>query len=362
MTAMQLYVWGPILNVASIDPKCVVIESYLRLIKQEYDIVYCNDPQMSPTGELPLLKDKQVWVAGVDRILNHLMKRGKDANEGLSEEQRAEYVAYSSLAQEKLYDCMLYSWYADSTNFIQCIRPTYADLLSFPSRYIVPIQLKKTAKARLSKYNVEITADDVGLPNNEKEELKDLMKSGWHQMYSIARDTYGILNTQLSDRDYMFGDRPSTLDCVVYGYLALHVYPNLPHGRLQHIITTEYPKLTEYCNRMKDLLFKEENNPKEAEASDDVPSVWRTFKNNPVVFVHTVKDDFMSYMGKKNDKPEKSQEQIEFDRKRIWSIAGAVTFFLGYVIYNGILSISIIDDEEEGEFYEDNDNVYEDDE
>lgn len=54
--------------------------------------------------------------------------------------------------------------------------------MSFPNRYIVPIQLKKSAKARLEKYNVEIIRDDVGLPQNEKEEMKDLLKSGWHHV------------------------------------------------------------------------------------------------------------------------------------------------------------------------------------
>jgi sorting and assembly machinery component 37/metaxin len=57
--------------------------------------------------------------------------------------------------------------------------------LSFPNRYIVPIQLKKNAKARLEKYNVEIIRDDVGLPQNEKEEMKDLLKSGWHHVNQV---------------------------------------------------------------------------------------------------------------------------------------------------------------------------------
>lgn len=50
MSSLQLYVWGPALNTPSIDPKCIVVQSYLNLIKQEYTIVKCNDPQLSPTG------------------------------------------------------------------------------------------------------------------------------------------------------------------------------------------------------------------------------------------------------------------------------------------------------------------------
>ena len=79
----------------------------------------------------------------------------------------------------------LFTWYADMTNFIKNIRPTYAKILPFPSRYLVPIQLKKSAKARLAKYNVEIKDDDKGVPQNELEEMKELQRSGWHYVSII---------------------------------------------------------------------------------------------------------------------------------------------------------------------------------
>lgn len=48
---MQLYVWSPALNAPSIDPKCVIAEAYLKLVKAEFTVVYVNDPQCSPTGK-----------------------------------------------------------------------------------------------------------------------------------------------------------------------------------------------------------------------------------------------------------------------------------------------------------------------
>ncbi|KAG0748556.1 hypothetical protein G6F57_001991 [Rhizopus arrhizus] len=357
MTSLQLYVWGSALNAPSIDPKCIVVESYLRLINQEYTIVRCNDPHMSPTGELPLLKDGAVWVAGVDRIITHLSNHKKDSNADLSPEQKADYLAYSTLAQNNLYDSMLYTWYADSTNFIKAIRPTYAKLLAFPARYIVPIQLKSNAQARLSRYNVEITSDDVGLPQNEKEEMKELLKSGWHHMYRLARETYSILQSQLDDKDYMFGTSPTTLDCIVFGYLALHLYPELPHKRLQYILKNEYPTLAQYCERLNNLLYPPEQDTPESSPSEDVPSLWRTIVNNPKEFLSSVKSDIVSYMGSEEEKKEKSKSQVDFERKRIWSIAGGVTVMLAYVIYNGIISIA-----PQEEFYEvDDDGYYDDD-
>lgn len=194
-------------------------------------------------------------------------------------------------------------------------------------------------------------------------------------MYQLARETYGILQSQLGDKEYMFGDRyhfrktskkksihalfsPTTLDCIVFGYLALHLYPDLAHRRLQHILTNEYPKLASYCDRINNLLFSTENNAIESEPVDNVPSLWRTFVNNPTGFFSNVKDDVVSYMGTDSDehKPEKSKAQVDFERKRIWSIAGGVTFFLAYVIYNGILSIEINDERTyDDEDYDDED-------
>jgi sorting and assembly machinery component 37/metaxin len=58
MSTMQLYVWGAALNSPSIDPKCVVVEAYLRLIKQKYTVVTCNNPQTSPTGKEELYYTK----------------------------------------------------------------------------------------------------------------------------------------------------------------------------------------------------------------------------------------------------------------------------------------------------------------
>jgi hypothetical protein len=175
-------------------------------------------------------------------------------------------------------------------------------------------------------------------------------------MYQIARETYDTLQSQLEDQDYMFGNTPTTLDCIVFGYLALHLYPDLAHRRLQHILTNEYPRLARYCDRLKQLLFTEET--VESEPAENVPSLWKTFRNNPIGFLGTVKDDVVSYMGNGEEtKKEKSQSQLDFERKRVWSIAGGVTFFLAYVIYNGIVSIDLSDD---AEFYEQGEYDYDD--
>ncbi|KAI8074054.1 Tom37 C-terminal domain-containing protein [Gongronella butleri] len=352
MSSLQLYVWGPALGAPSIDPRCIVIEAYLRVLGLPYTIVHANDPQTSPTGELPLLKHGPSWIAGVDRILAHLAKHGHDANANLSPVDQADAQAYKALAQERLYDCMLYTWYADMTNFVKSIRPTYAQLLAFPSKYLVPIQLKKSAKARLAKYNVEILSDDATLPENEHEEMKELQRTGWHHMYRLARETYRVLDDKLGDKSYMFGETASTLDCIVFGHLALHYYPELPHRRLQHILKVEYPRLARYCERFHASYFAEDSQLSPAAA--DVPSLWKMVWQQPLAYLSSIRTT-PDTSGKA--KPVKSDAQIEFEKKRIWSFAGGFTFLLAYIIYNGLISVEIVDDDgyEQIEYMDDED-------
>lgn len=95
-------------------------------------------------------------------------------------------------------------------------------------------------------------------------------------------------------------------------------------------------------------MFVHNEKAVESKPVENAPSLWKTLINNPAGFFSSVKDDAISYMGSNEEnKPEKSKAQVDFERKRIWSIAGGVTFFLAYVIYNGILSIEINDGDEQ---------------
>ncbi|RUS23583.1 outer mitochondrial membrane transport complex protein-domain-containing protein [Jimgerdemannia flammicorona] len=90
---LQLYVWSPALDAPSIDPGSTAIMAYLQLIGASFNVVESNDPNISPTGELPLLKDGPAWIGGANRILVHLAKKGMDGNENLTPEQKAQYFA-----------------------------------------------------------------------------------------------------------------------------------------------------------------------------------------------------------------------------------------------------------------------------
>jgi len=48
-------------------------------------------------------------------------------------------------------------------------------------------------------------------------------------------------------------------------------------------------------------------------------------------------------------KKEKSQAQLNFEKKRFYSIVGAVMFMIVYTVWNGIVTIDIVGSEDEDE-------------
>lgn len=135
----------------------------------------------------------------------------------------------------------------------------------------------------------------------------------------------------------------------------------LPHHRLRIILTTEYPRLALFCDRFKKAYFTEPL--PQSESASDMPTLWKAFTQNPMEFFSSIKSNII---GKPQEKKEekKSEAQLDFERKRIWSIAGAVTVLVGYIIMNGIVSIEIDDgsaeyEDEDEEYYEQADEEYE---
>ena len=112
--------------------------------------------------------------------------------------------------RKPLPDLQLFAWYFDSHNYIQNIRSTYARLLGFPLRYIVPSQVRRAARARLRLREVEVIDAEPGKAAQTTSE-RVLLESGWHRMYGLARECYKTLQTRLLENSgsYFFGNRPT---------------------------------------------------------------------------------------------------------------------------------------------------------
>ena len=109
LTTMELYIWAsPIEGLVSIDYHCIAAVAYLQITaKGHFSIVPCTTPGLSPTGQLPFLKDGSEWIGGLPSIIRYHQKHGHDADAGLEANQRAISSAYTSLVYDRLCDVIV---------------------------------------------------------------------------------------------------------------------------------------------------------------------------------------------------------------------------------------------------------------
>jgi len=158
-------------------------------------------------------------------------------------------------------------WLENENNAKKTQQQTYNKSLSFIERYFLQGKIQETAKERLKdmelvKVNDELVPEVIILNlfseliiiKNSKFEIQKyiylflfllfiytyihlLIKHQQQQqqqkkVYLNAHDAYASLSTKLGNKKYFFGDKPSTLDAIAYGHLALHCYPNLQNPKL----------------------------------------------------------------------------------------------------------------------------------
>lgn len=81
------------------------------------------------------------------------------------------------------------------------------------------------------------------------------------RLEAVARDTLGVLadlkgNVGLGDDRFFFGsDRPTSLDCLGFGYLALMLVPEVPRPWLRDVMRRRYESLALFVDNIRDELF-----------------------------------------------------------------------------------------------------------
>ncbi|KAJ3176315.1 metaxin 1 [Geranomyces variabilis] len=316
--AFELFTWGPAYNLPSFDPFCLASIAYLQWSEVRWMVNECNNAAVSPRGELPMLRDGLLEpVVGTAKIIAHLKKKGHDLDQHLSATQVAECLAYTSLVEEKLYEALLFSWWLEAQNVMKSTRPTIAKSLRGWAGMRIPTQLQQKAEARLKKYR------KVAYKGKETNEI-----------YVLAREWYAALANKLGNQQYFFGDRPSSLDAVVFGHLALHCIPSLAEPTLFSILTFEFPTLHAYCDRLRTELFTA---PLRQSPNHRPSYILTDMLRSPLTYARSLLDKLSGSVTvpAKEMKPKERRDQLV----TIGSTVGAIAVFLGYVFYNGIVEI-----------------------
>ena len=216
--------WG-----MNVSPFTLKVETWLKLSGLDYETIAVRNPGTAPKGKLPFIEDEDgTRIGDSSLIIDHLKRtRQIDPDHELTERQRAEAISLQRLFEDHLYFIGLYSrwidpvgWETTCPAFFGFLPPGVRDLVGG----LVRRQMRKSLHAQ-------------GLGRHSRDEL-----------YAMGRADLRAVAVQLGSRPYFFGDGPTTIDAIAYGFLANLLFVPVETELKQ--IGLEYDNLRLYCERL----------------------------------------------------------------------------------------------------------------
>lgn len=253
---MKLFILGPPGNFGppSIDAECNAAVALLHMhLGDQYDLI----PTHENADRLPFLVDGQAQVSGFNNIVRHLTnKRILNEASELSPQQQADSIAFSAFIQSKGQILLDISYYVGFENYRQVTRPAFSKILPWHANYVIPPKRRNAARARtahlgISNIDVDNVHEDMShtLPGSEgvgkessgfeaetkkraslllprKDTIRSLLQQPQHaeafKLHALAEDFIKPLYKKLSSTNFLLGtEQPTTVDCLLYGYLVL---------------------------------------------------------------------------------------------------------------------------------------------
>ena len=169
--------------------------------------------------------------------------------------------------------------FVSSENYTSTTRPAYSSLLQWPDQWFVTPQKRSAALARTDHLgfslldldnmndeqwkNMSTSAGSGAIPQSLKwssPTVTDLVKQPQHatrfRLDALADGFFRPLHQLLGKKRYMLSaNKPCSLDCVAYAYLALAYTPQFPHAWAAEAMKARYPELCDYVHRLSKESF-----------------------------------------------------------------------------------------------------------
>ena len=233
---IKLYSFGQAFGLPDPSPFVTKINFYLRLCEIEFEpIADSGNLRKAPKGKLPFIDDDGVIVADSVFIIDHLkQKYGTDLDEWLNDEQKATAQLIAKSLEENFYWSIVHSrWIKDDVWPI--IRERFFGPLPFPlNRIIAGIARSMTRK--------QINGHGIG-------------KHSDAEIMDIAIRSLNSLSVLLGDKQWFFGEKPSTLDVTAFAMVSALTLSTLDTEL--NAKAREFDNLTEFTRRIANQYYPE---------------------------------------------------------------------------------------------------------
>ncbi|KAH8755255.1 Tom37 C-terminal domain-containing protein [Hyaloscypha finlandica] len=275
---LELHVWGPAFGLPSLDAHCLAAIAYLQqaVPRGKWQLIASCNPALSPTNELPALRNGDIWIGGFRNIFHYLAQCSAGEwvlDAGLPEQEGADCIAFSSFVEshgQPLIDLSLYV----SQNYTTTTQPLYSALLPFPLPYLTPPSIRATAKLRtahLGLSSLDIDSDDSTPPPSQsiipeslrrpRSTVSSLLAASPEASAQIRLDALAtaflepLEKLRAKKQLFVSESQFTSLDCLVLGYLSLMLVPDLPQPWLAQCLKKKFPSLCAWTEELRKNVF-----------------------------------------------------------------------------------------------------------
>jgi len=208
--------------------------TWVRMAKLDHEVVVENDPSKGPKGKSPWIEMAGTRMGDSSIIIAHLASTfGIDLDAHLTADERARALVVQRMLEEHYHQAFEHQLFLGrgGAERLAAFAATMPPVL----RWIVPRvlvgQLKKQLHAR-------------GLGRHDESEI---VAQGKADLDALSR--------LLGENRYFLGDRPSSIDACVFGFLGVTVYVEGDNPLFNH--AASHANLKRYCERMRAEYFPE---------------------------------------------------------------------------------------------------------
>jgi len=214
------------------SPYCIKVESYLKIAKIPYELRPGRNND-SPTYKLPYIEFNNQLFYDSSFIIDMLKKKfGDPLDNHLSVNEKATALAWKRLLENSLYWNLLWARWIDDFGW-NGAKQLLTAMLPVPLKYFLPNVIRKaTHKVLIGMGTGRLTRDEI---------------------IQLAKEDLNALSIFLGNKKYFMGEKISSVDCIVYGFITVLVDTSMS------IIITEYSKtiknLVDYQRRIKTEFY-----------------------------------------------------------------------------------------------------------
>lgn len=215
------------------SPACLAVETYLRMSELPFRVVSTRNAGKGPKTKLPVLVDDGTVVSDVSLIFEHLKgKYGDRLDARLSPARRATGHLIRRTFEENLYWVGLYMRWLDEGGW-GAIQEPYFGHLSGLGRWAVPSLVRAGMRATLH--------------------LQGMGRHSRDEVYALGSADLSAVSLLLGDERYFGGDEPSSVDAVVYGFLANLYWVPIESPLKEH--ARSLPNLLAHAERVRERYY-----------------------------------------------------------------------------------------------------------